>query len=220
MTHSLHLTLLALSWAVYGALHSVLAGSALKRALQTRFPLHYRYYRLTYNLLAAILLIAPLWLLKSYSGTLLWHWPTALGWVANSAAGLAVLGFAWSLRYYDNGEFLGTRQLRGTAAGPYDQAPLKLSPLHRWVRHPWYFFGLVILWTREMNAALLVTAITLTLYLVIGSRLEESKLIATYGNAYRDYRNKVPGLLPLPWRHLSAAEAERIVRQSERQTPA
>ena len=36
---------------------------------------------------------------------------------------------------------------------------MSLSPLHRWVRHPWYFLGLLILWTQEMNAALLVTAL-------------------------------------------------------------
>lgn len=209
-----HLILLAICWTVYATVHSLLASTPVKRAFRQRFPRHYRGYRLTYNLLAGVLLIPPLWLLAGYTGEPLWRWPEPLNWLADLAALLAVAGFVWSLRYYDSGEFLGTRQLGSARVAVQDQAPLTLSPLHRWVRHPWYFLGLVILWTREMNAALLLTAVLLSLYLVIGSRLEEAKLIATYGNAYRHYRDRVPGLLPRPWRHLSREEAAGIQQQS------
>jgi methanethiol S-methyltransferase len=219
MPASLHLVLLAVSWALYAAVHSLLASISAKRLVQQRFPRHYRRYRLIYNGLAGILLIPPLWLLATWPGGLLWHWPVPLNWLADAAALLAVAGFGWSLRYYDTAEFLGTRQLRKAPGTLLDQAPLALSPLHRWVRHPWYFLGLVIIWTREMNAAMLVTAVALTLYLVIGSRLEESKLVATYGDVYRRYRDRVPGLLPLPWRHLSPQEAADLLRQgNDRQT--
>jgi protein-S-isoprenylcysteine O-methyltransferase Ste14 len=214
MSATLHLTLLAVSWMLYATVHSLLASTPAKRVLQRRYPRHYRTYRLVYNLLAVILLVPPLWLLAAYAGGPLWHWPPPLDRLADLAALLAVAGFAWSLRYYDTGEFLGTRQLGSTTPTLADEVPLTLSPLHRWVRHPWYFLGLVIVWTREMNAALLVTAVMLSLYLVIGSRLEDAKLIATYGDAYRRYRDSIPGLLPLPWRHLSKEEAEGIQRQS------
>jgi len=214
MSAASHLILLAISWTVYAAVHSLLASTRVKRAFQRRFPRHYRGYRLTYNLLAGVLLIPPLWLLAGYTGEPLWRWPVPLNWLADLAALLAVAGFGWSLRYYDSGEFLGTRQLASSHLPVQDQAPLTLSPLHRWVRHPWYFLGLVILWTREMNAALLLTAVMLSLYLVIGSRLEDTKLIAIYGDAYRRYRDRVPGLLPVPWRYLSRAEAADIQQQS------
>jgi len=214
MPASLHLALLAVSWILYAAVHSLLASTRAKQAVQRRFPDHYRTYRLVYNGLAGLLLIPPLWLLASYPGSPLWHWPAPLDWLADAAALLAVGGFGWSLRYYDTGEFLGTRQLRNAPAEAEDQTPLTLSPLHRWVRHPWYFLGLVIIWTREMNTALLITAVMLTLYLVIGSRLEDNKLIATYGDAYRRYRARVPGLLPLPWRHLSPQEAANLLREA------
>jgi len=74
-----------------------------------------------------------------------------------------------------------------------------------------YFLGLVIVWTREMNAAFLLTAVTLTLYLLIGSRQEEKKLLACYGEQYRKYQASVPGLVPRLWRYLSRQQAEEIL---------
>ena len=57
---------------------------------------------------------------------------------------------------------------------------------------------------------MLVSVIMMTLYFVIGSRLEEKKLLSYYGNAYAHYRRKVPGLVPLPWKRLSHAEAQEL----------
>lgn len=211
MATNLHLLLLGISWIVYGVLHSLLAATGAKRLCRQYFPNRFHAYRLVYNLLALVLLVPPLWLLFSFHATPLWRWTPPLAWLLNGAALLAVAGFLWSTRYYDTAEFAGLRQLsNNTQDGKY-QPPLRLSPLHRWVRHPWYFFGLVILWTREMNAALLVTAIVLTVYFVIGSRLEDRKLIDCYGEPYRRYRDRVPGLVPLPWRHLSRREAADIL---------
>jgi len=211
--------LLALSWIVYGAIHSLLASDTVKHVLQRRFADHYRGYRLGYNVLALGLLIPPMWLLASYRGDALWRWHPPLSWLADGLALLAVGAFVWTLRYYDTAEFLGTRQWRNRHASGDDQAPMSLSPLHRWVRHPWYFLGLVIIWTREMNAALLVSACALSVYLVIGAHLEDNKLVARYGEPYRRYRARIPGLLPRPWRHLSKQDAEAILRGSKTAKP-
>ena len=62
-----------------------------------------------------------------------------------------------------------------------------------------------------MNAALLTSAIMITLYLIIGSCLEERKLVACYGEAYRDYQRHVPALIPRPWRYLNRAQVDRIL---------
>ena len=211
MSNTTHLTLLALSWVLYGILHSLLASHACKNAVRNHAPNAFRAYRLTYNLLAVLLLAPPLWLLISYPGDLLWRWPTALGWLADIAALSAIAGFIWSAGFYDTGEFLGLRQLSQTTPAIDDRAPMSLSPAHRFVRHPWYFLGLVIIWTREMNVAFLLTAVTLTFYLLFGSRQEEKKLLACYGEQYRKYQALVPGLIPLPWKYLSRQQAEEIL---------
>ena len=210
MTDTSHLTVLACTWIAYAVIHSVLASNRLRRSFEQRFPDLIDVYRLLYNLIALILLLPPLWLLYSYTGRPLWDWSATTGWLMNTAALLAVAGFVFSLRAYDSREFLGLSGLKqGTR--PTGKSCMSLCWEHRFVRHPWYFYGLVIIWSREMNAAWLVTAITLTLYLVAGSWLEEKKLVATYGQQYTAYQRKVPGLIPRPWRILSREEARQIL---------
>ena len=211
MSSGQHLTVLAITWIVYAALHSLLASRTSKDWCLRHYPDYFPAYRLSYNILATVLLAPPLWLIWSYEGKVLWQWPGLLGWIMDAAAIAAIAGFAWTIKAYDNAEFLGLSQLRDKPAAVDDQAPMRLSTVHRFVRHPWYFFGLTIIWSREMHAALLMSAVILTVYLVIGSRLEEKKLVTRFGQQYERYRKRVPGLIPLPWRYLSRQEASRFV---------
>jgi hypothetical protein len=97
-----------------------------------------------------------------------------------------------------------------------DQERFYISPLHRFVRHPWYSLGLVLVWTRDMNGPLLLSASAITLYFIVGSRLEERKLLVYHGEAYRRYRARVPGLIPLPWRYLNRQAARALVCAARR----
>lgn len=204
---SLPLLTLFLTWLVYFALHSILAASPTKQKIATYFPHLAAYYRILYNIIALVTLVPPLWLLDLARGDRLWAWQGVWGWAADGLALAAVAGFFWSLRYYDSREFLGLRQIQASQA----RQRFALSPLHRYVRHPWYFLALVIIWTRDMDAAWLVSCVAITLYFVVGSHWEERKLIAEFGEPYRRYRQKVPGLVPVPGRNLSQAEAEEII---------
>ena len=143
----------------------------------------------------------------------MWKWQGAGFYVANGMALLAVIAFFASLKMYDMDEFWGMRQLRERVKEVKDMEQFKISVFHRFVRHPWYTMILVFIWTRDMSTTQLLTYSMVTLYLVIGSRMEERKLIAYHGEVYRLYRQRVPGLLPLPWRYLSKAEAERLLVQ-------
>jgi protein-S-isoprenylcysteine O-methyltransferase Ste14 len=201
---------IALAWAAYFALHSWLAANATKGWIARRWPRLLPGYRAGFNVISLVALLPVLWLMYSTGGAWLWQWHGALAWLANGLALLALLGFLASTRAYDMDEFLGLRQLKQPRSE--DNETFTLSLFHRYVRHPWYCFGLVLLWTRDMNGPLLVSAIAITAYLIIGSRLEERKLIAQYGQKYRDYMDKVPGLVPLPWKYLSAEEAEKLVK--------
>jgi protein-S-isoprenylcysteine O-methyltransferase Ste14 len=204
--------ILAAAWAGYFAVHSFLASLPVKRWVAARRPRWMRAYRLMFNAAALGLLAVPAGLLLAWRSEPLWQWTGPAWWIANGAALLAILGFLWSLRFYDGPEFIGLRQWVGRVRRVEDQERLRISPLHRFVRHPWYTFGLVLIWTRSMDPALLISACAITVYFVIGSRLEERKLMTYYGDAYRAYRERVPGLVPLPWKHLdpgTAAELER-----------
>jgi methanethiol S-methyltransferase len=200
---------IAVAWGAYFALHSLLAANATKTWVGRSWPRLLPRYRATFNLISLIALLPVLWLVYSGNGHWLWRWHGVLAWLVNGVALAALLAFVASTRAYDMGEFLGLRQLG--EAQPASAEAFTLSMFHRYVRHPWYCFGLVLLWTRDMNGPLLVSALAITLYLVIGSRLEERKLISQYGQKYREYMSKVPGLIPLPWKHLTAAEAKSLI---------
>lgn len=210
----LNLILLAAAWAAYLGIHSLLASLKFKRWMAERYPGAMPAYRLGYNALATLLLLPVAWLYWQARAEPLWRWEGAAAWLANGLALAAVTGFFWSLRYYDGAEFLGLRQWRERRRRVEEQEHLHISPLHRFVRHPWYSLGLVILWTRDMDPALLVTAVVATVYLALGSRLEERKLVAYYGDTYRQYRARVPGLVPLPWRWLDRPTAARLEQQA------
>ena len=205
---------LVLMWLAYFFLHSLLASLRVKHWVACRWPQRMPAYRLFFNLVAVVALVPPLWLTFSIGGEPVLRWSGGWRWLADGLALAALLGFLWSLRWYDGLEFLGLRQLREGERRVEDQERFRVSPLHRHVRHPWYFLGLVLLWTRDMTPAMLVSVVMASLYFVIGSRLEERKLKVYHGRAYERYCEKVPGLVPLPWKRLSAEEAAKLEEEA------
>lgn len=210
----LDMALLAAAWVGYFALHSVLASLAVKRRVAAAKPDLMPLYRLGFNVLALLLLLPILWLTYRNPGPMLWRWQGIGAWLVNGLALAAVVGFVQSLKYYDSEEFLGFRQWKSRSRRVEDQEHFHLSPFHRFVRHPWYFFALVLIWTRDMSAATLLSSAMMSGYFIIGSRLEERKLLVYHGEVYRRYLLRVPGLMPLPWKYLTVEEASDFVGKS------
>lgn len=189
-------TLYALAWAGFGLGHSLLAIPAVAARLRLG-----AYTRLAYNGLAVVHLLTVLaagrWLLPDPA---VFDRP---GWLTTAQAIAAFLGaavFLWGLSGYDIGRFAGTAQIRAHRAGlvlPADE-PLRIAGANRWVRHPLYAGALPMLWGAVTDERGLATAVWASLYLLAGMRHEETTLEALYGDAYRDYKTKVPALLP--WR--------------------
>lgn len=207
--------LLSFCWIGYFALHSVLASLVIKRRVAAGWPHLMPYYRLTFNILASLLILPILWLTYRDSGSMLWRWQGFAAWLANGLALAAISGFWLSLKSYDMQEFLGFRQLQSHVRKVEDQEHFHLSPFHRFVRHPWYFFGLVLVWTRDMSVTTLLSSVFITLYFLVGSWLEERKLLVYHGDTYRRYMASVPGLIPLPWKFLTAEEAKVLLKQNK-----
>ena len=203
--------LLSCTWIGYYALHSWFASLHFKRLFSHTFPSIFPHYRLLYNLISGVLLFIPLGLVFTYSWPNLWQWQGNLSLLMQAIGLASIGGLLFSLRYYDGAAFLGLRPNTDGHIGSADE-PLTLSPLHRFVRHPWYFLGLLLIWSRDMHLGWLITCLWATLYMFIGSRLEETKLISEYGDIYTQYRNKVPGLIPRPWRYLSQQQANQLTQ--------
>lgn len=203
--------LLIFLWLIYFVTHSLLASDSAKLFVQKKLPKYASCYRLLYNTFALIALapIVYLQLTIQSETVVIWH-----GWLVFLSYGInafALAGFIWSLRYYDMPSFIG---IKGCRRQSKLTMALSISPLHCYVRHPWYFFALLIIWSRDLTVHELVSNLAITSYLIVGSRLEDKKLITEFGLAYADYANKVPGIIPLPGRSITKSEANKLEKQS------
>ncbi len=95
-------------------------------------------------------------------------------------------------------ELFGIKQaldaLRLPKAAP---CTFKTPMLYKIVRHPLYLGFLIAFWvTPDMSVGHLVFALTSTLYIVIGTQLEEKDLVVLFGDKYRRYQKEVGMLLP------------------------
>lgn len=191
------LYIFAVALSLYYILHSVLAASTVKEWIVGKAGFPKRYYRLSYNVIFVLWSILLAGLYYRITDHEMLHSSQALEWVG---WGLVLLGSGIgiaALRQYSLPEFSGLEQLRNQ---PGDhQAVLQTEGLNGLVRHPLYLGTMVAvwgLWFAIPNAALLLTAGITTLYIFIGGWLEEQKLLAQFGEAYRVYQKEVPMIVP------------------------
>ena len=191
---------LALAWAAYGAVHSAMisetATGFLKRCLGGAF----RFYRLFFNVVATVLLVP----LVSYSmplrraAALRWDGPWLL--VRYTLVAVGVLLFVSGGRHYSLGQFIGISQLRGTSAGGLATGGgIDSTGVLGVIRHPWYAGLILLLWARDLDIAGLVVSSVLTIYILVGTLLEERKLAHEFGDAYRSYQRRVSMFVPVKW---------------------
>lgn len=201
-----HAIILLLIWSAYFVMHSLLASLSIKQYVASHCKQCMRAYRLGFNLSASLFLLIPTLIMKAWELDPLWQWQGLMSWIMNGIALLAVIAFMITLKYYDISEFLGLRQFRENETSVEDQENFYLSPFHHFVRHPWYFLGIILIWTQPMDLMILVSAIAITAYFIIGSRFEESKLISYHGEIYQRYIQRVPAIFPSPWKYLPIGE--------------
>jgi protein-S-isoprenylcysteine O-methyltransferase Ste14 len=113
---------------------------------------------------------------------------------------LAIAGFAWGVRALGKFDPFGQGSITARLRGKQHQPPrFVIRGPYFWVRHPLYFFMLVLVWsTPGMTSDRLLFNVLWTSWIICGSYLEERDLVAELGDRYRQYQECVPMLLP--WR--------------------
>ena len=119
-------------------------------------------------------------------------------WSLRALFCLSILGFIWggtSLKSFDP---CGIRpildRLRGRIPG---KMPFSARGAYLLVRHPLYLFSILMIWScPDLTTDRLLFNILWTVWIVIGAFLEERDLIAEFGDTYREYRKRVPMLIP------------------------
>ena len=123
---------------------------------------------------------------------------------------LALLSFVWAFVSIEGFDAFGTGDVLAhfrNRSRPL--VPLSINGPYRWVRHPFYFLVVVMLWASPTISGdrLLVNGL-FTVWIVLGARWEERDLIVQYGKAYRRYQAEVPMLMP---RRLPAARPKVLI---------
>jgi protein-S-isoprenylcysteine O-methyltransferase Ste14 len=162
-------------------------------------------YRLLYNLFSVLTFLPVIVLAASaLPDDVVWALPSPYSWIfiLIQVAGLA--GLAVSLIQTGALHFAGLSQALDYLTGRAeidDEPSLVTSGMYAYVRHPLYFFSLVILWFAPVVTwQTLAFDLAATAYFWIGSVHEERKLVRMYGEAYENYRQRVPRLLPIKLR--------------------
>lgn len=169
--------------------HSLMVTNQLKEYMHRRVS--QSNYRLLFNLVSLSFAGAIIWSYASMEHNVLFAfgWQYLLGWaIVLSGAGLVYISF----KAYNTAEFLGLKQENLNQH-------LSVTGMNRYVRHPLYLSTFIILWGAlliEPTQAYLGLACILTVYIVVGTRLEENKLIEVFGEDYRDYQKNVPMFFP------------------------
>ena len=198
--------LILISMLGFGLLHSWLASRMAKVAARRVFGERTAngWYRLAYNALAVVSIAPSLVLLVTLPDRELYRFAGPWDVAAFGIQAVALAGLVYSIYQLDVWHFSGLRQAIGwlnrTEVYSDDDTSasrLVVDGLHRYVRHPLYTTSLIVLWlVSPMTANRLSFMLGATVYFCVGSIFEERKLVAEFGEAYRDYQRRVPRLIP------------------------
>lgn len=181
---------------LFGLQHSVMARAGFKAQLHRIVPPHLErsIYVIVSSLGLAVLIVfwqpipAILWQAES-------PLPAHLLWALYAGGWLLVAASTYMINHY---ELFGLAQIWRHVRGlPAPADDFRTPGLYRYVRHPLYLGWLVVFWaTPVMSAGHLLFAAGMSAYILIGMAYEERDLLRSFGAAYRDYRARVPALIP------------------------
>jgi methanethiol S-methyltransferase len=181
---------------LFGVQHSVMARPAFKRWWTRVVPpsAERSTYVLATNVCLIVLVVAwhpvtiNVWQVTAQPWRVLLIAVSAVGW-------LMVLVSTFLIDHFD---LFGLRQVVTRLTGRRRAEHEFSTPfLYRMVRHPIYAGFIIAFWaTPSMTLGHLIFAATMTTYILLAVQFEERDLINIFGDRYRDYRRRVPMLIP------------------------
>ncbi|WP_457573215.1 hypothetical protein [Desulfolithobacter sp.] len=190
---------LCLAWIAWCTLHSFLVSRRVTAFLRRRGGIWLGGARLFYISFSLLSLLPLLWYQYQLPQQVLFRYQGPWRLLQALLLLYALIMFYGGKKVYDMDYFLGVKQWRVYRAGVQasQEIPFRCSGILRHVRHPWYSGGLALLWAAgPITDVNLISRTTLSLYLLIGTMLEERKLEEELGRPYIEYCRQVPMLLP------------------------
>lgn len=191
--------IILLMWTGYCALHSYLISITFTKFMSRLLKTYYVFYRLFYVLISLILLVPLINYTKHLSNNVIITYGPFLTFTRYILISGSVLITVWAFFLnYDPLSFFGIRQLlnRRGINKPTLSKVLKKNGLLGIVRHPMYLALIIFLWSNTFTLTDIMVNVLLTIYVIIGTRLEEKKLVLEFGNSYTRYQQEVPMIIP------------------------
>ncbi len=175
--------------------HSGMVRRSLRTRLATWLPDHYQ--GVLYTLASGVVLTAVV-VLWQPSGSLLIQLQGVPRWVARGTFFLGAAGFAWGIHALKRFDAFGDARIKAHRRGiVLEPQPFAVRGPYLWVRHPLYFFALLLIWSGpDLTADRLFFNVLWTAWIYIGALWEERDLRVEFGAKYRRYQQRVPMLIP------------------------
>jgi len=158
----------------------------------------FAYYRLAFNTFSLLTLIPVVFYKQLLAEEIIFPWPGPWKILKFGMYLASFVLFYGGYRVFDMRYVLGTKQVQEMRQGKkIEVMDFNSAGVLEYVRHPWYSGAILLVWAfGPISDVSLVTKIILTAYIIIGTFLEEKKLIQEIGEPYLKYRRRVPMLIP------------------------
>ena len=181
---------------IFGIPHSVMARPGFKRWWTSFIPKSVE--RSTYVLAATLIMILIFWQWRPMEQVI---WQADAAWLRTTIWTIYILGIVLLLAstfVINHFDLFGLRQVTlNLLKKPYNSLGFKVTFFYKFVRHPIYVGWFTIFWaTRDMTLGHLVFAIGMSAYILVAIPIEERDLVTYHGENYRQYKDKVPALIP------------------------
>jgi methanethiol S-methyltransferase len=191
--------LIMLLWIGYCALHSYLISISFTDLMKRLLKKYYAFYRLFYVVISIVLFIP----LIKYSNQMDTKIIITYGLTFNILRYVLITGsllmFFWAFFFdYDSLSFFGIRQILSLNKNQEkkQQGQIKRKGLLGLMRHPMYLALIIYIWCQTSTMTSIIVNSIFTIYVIIGTILEEKKLVLEFGEAYIKYQQEVPMLIP------------------------
>ena len=192
---------LFLMWSSFGIVHSALISIRFTSMLKRVLGRYFAFWRLIYNLISLGTFVPLLIYTNKVDDKFVILFSTPWNLLQYLLLGGSVLIILIAFISYDLLEFSGLRQIinlfsdEGNSLNSSGGGIVKTGLLGL-VRHPIYFATIIFMWSLNATLADIEARLILTIYIFIGTILEEKKLVREYGPLYIDYQKQVPMMIP------------------------
>jgi len=175
--------------------HSVMVRRGFKKWLGKFMP--DIYYGAFYGITSAVTLLMVL-ILWQKSPVVVAHADGVFFWLLRALFLLCLAGFFWGAQALGSFDALGVKPLmRYIGNRPAKPQQIIAKGPYRWSRHPLYLFVIILFWACPvLTPDRLLFNILWSIWIVIGTFLEDRDLHREFGSPYREYSSHVPMLIP------------------------